>query len=198
MRLFYASFLDSQNMRAYEALVAETSQLAPGAIRPIPARSHHLTMAFLGEVPEGDLNKCLEVLAAVEDSRSFDFSLGQPRILYARRTPRLVCADVEKNAQEIVALQALLRKLLLQRFPDLQLRAHSPHVTLARFKRKAHPKAAGPVADTLATLETPKIPRQDRLVSIQLVKSTLTSSGPTYETVGEARLRSSSGCQPRR
>ena len=194
MRLFYASFLDSENMLGYETLVAEISQLAPGAIRPIPARSHHLTMAFLGEVPEGDLNKCLEALAAMEDSKPFDFSLARPRILYARRTPRLVCADVEENAREIVALQALLRDLLLQRFPDLRLRAHSPHVTLARFKRNAHPKAARPVADALATLEVQRIPRQDRLASIRLVKSTLTSSGPTYESVGEARLRSSLSC----
>jgi 2'-5' RNA ligase len=118
--------------------------------------------------------------------RAFDYSLARPRILYARRAPRLVCADVTDGADQIAALQAQLRDAFIQRFPKFQLRAQSPHVTLARFKRNAHPQTATPVSEALAELPSSALPRSDRLVSIQLVESDLTPSGPVYRRLAEA------------
>jgi 2'-5' RNA ligase len=192
MRLFYASFLNSSNMRAYESMVARISAVGPRVIRPIPAATHHLTMAFLGEIEESDLTLCLEALEAVADSETFDYSLAQPRILYTRRVPRLICADIAEGAEKVAYLQAQLRDAFLERFPQLELRAQSPHITLARFKRHAHPKTARQVSEALAALQTTELPQRDHLESIQLVKSNLTSSGPVYESLGKATLKSPS------
>jgi 2'-5' RNA ligase len=189
MRLFYASFLDSANMLAYESLVTEISTAVPGVIRPIPARSHHLTMAFLGEIGDEDLDQSLQALESTASSQAFDFFLTRPRILYARRSPRLICSDVEEGAERISSLQALLRESILRRFPKSQIRAQSPHITLARFKRNARPRTAQTVSDALSGLAASTLPKSDRLTSVHLVKSTLTSSGPVYESLAEAHLR---------
>ena len=55
MRLFYASFLSSENMQAYESLVAGVVADVPNGLRSIPERTHHLTLAFVGEVADGDV-----------------------------------------------------------------------------------------------------------------------------------------------
>lgn len=189
MRVFYASFLESANMLAYESLVTEISAAVPGVIRPIPARTHHLTMAFLGEIENEDLEQYLHALESTASLRAFDYSLAQPRILYARRSPRLICADVEVGAERISSLQTLLREPILRRFPKSQIRAQSPHVTLARFKRNTRSRTAQPVSDALSSLAESALPKSDRLTSVHLVKSTLTSSGPVYESLAESHLR---------
>ena len=191
MRLFYASFLDSENMRAYETLVASISAAVPNVIRPIPRRTHHLTMAFIGEIDDRDLDRCLQALEPIAGSQAFDYSLGSPRILYARRSPRLICVDVERGAEMIDSLQAVLRESILQRFPRSQIRAQNPHVTLARFKRNARPQSATGVSEALQAQPVPVLSQSDRLVSIHLVRSSLTSSGPVYESLGEVKLAAS-------
>jgi len=192
VRLFYASFLDSQNMEAYEALIARISAAVPNVLRPIPRRTHHLTMAFLGEIEDNDLDRCLQALESTSASPSFDYSLGSPRILYARRSPRLICVDVERGSGEIASLQTLLSDSILQQFPKSEARAQNPHVTLARFKRNARPQSAAAVSEALQTQPLLELPQSDRLLSIHLVRSSLTSSGPVYESLGEAQLAESS------
>lgn len=188
MRLFYASFLDSQNMEAYEALIARISAAVPRVLRPIPHGTHHLTMAFLGEIGDNDLDGCLQALASTVASSTFDYSLGSPRILYARRSPRLICVDVENGAEKIASLQAQLHAAFLRRFPQSQVRAQHPHITLARFTRNARPQSAAAVSSALEAQAPQRLPQSDRLLSIHLVRSSLTSSGPVYESLGEAKL----------
>ena len=188
MRLFYASFLSSENMVAYEALVAEVSAAIPKVLRPIPPKTHHLTMAFLGELDRQDLDGCLEALEAVEESPAIDYSLAEPRILFARRTPRLICTDATDGAEQITSVQRKLRAAFVQRFPSFRLRVQSPHITLARFKRNAHPRSAKRVSEALSVLDESRLPRADRLESVHLVQSTLTSSGPVYESLGKVGL----------
>ena len=189
MRLFYASFLDSVNMLTYESLVDRVSSAVPGVIRTIPNKTHHLTMAFLGEVEDKDLDRCLQTLESPAVKHAFGYSLAPPRILYSRRSPRLICADAEDGEERIISLQSTLRTAFLEHFPEAQIRAQSPHITLARFKRNSHPRVARPVSEALSSLTGFDLPRSDRLTSVHLVKSTLTSSGPVYESLAETHLR---------
>jgi len=188
MRLFYASFLAPENMSAYESLVDRLRTEVPRALRPIPARTHHLTLAFLGDVADGDVDKCLAVLDAATGTPASTFTLGQPRILYGRGRPRLICADLGEGGEHVSRLQQLLCDEILQALPSLDLRPKPPHVTLARFSKKANRQTARKVEEALAIKVDPQPTRTDRLVSIHLVKSSLTPTGPLYENLGEATL----------
>ncbi|MGB5814446.1 MAG: RNA 2',3'-cyclic phosphodiesterase [Thermoanaerobaculia bacterium] len=190
MRLFYASFLDPENMSAYESLVARLQAEVPRALRPIPARTHHLTLAFLGEITDGDVDKCLEVLDSATGTAASSFSLGRPKILYGRGQPRLICADLVEGGEHVAALQEVLRVELLQQLPSLVVRPKPPHVTLARFDRRANRQTARRVEEALARQKDPEQTRTDRLVSVHLVKSSLTPNGPVYESLGEVALSS--------
>lgn len=188
MRLFYASFLDRENMSAYESLVAELRAEVTRALRPIPTHTHHLTLAFLGETDDDDVDKCLAVLDSLKSIPAASFSLGRPRILFGRGRPRLICADVEEGGEHVVRLQQDLCDEILRALPSLDLRPKPPHVTLARFSRRAQRRDGRRVEEALAERELAQPARTDRVVSVKLVNSELTSEGPIYKALGQAVL----------
>ena len=88
MRLFCGSFLGLENMESYGSLAADLAADVPDSLRP--SRMQHLTLVLPGEVPESDVEVIRETLACVQSIPAFSFSLSFPRILYSRRSPRLV------------------------------------------------------------------------------------------------------------
>jgi 2'-5' RNA ligase len=188
MRLFYASFLAAENMSAYESLVDRLQAEVPRALRPIPAATHHLTLTFLGEIADNDVDRCLQVLDSVQDIAATSFELEPPHILYGRGQPRLICAALGDGGDQVSRLQGLLSDELRRVLPALDLRPKPPHVTLARFNRKASRQTARKVEEALSRQLDPGQTLSDDLSSVSLVKSSLTPSGPIYESLGEASL----------
>jgi 2'-5' RNA ligase len=188
MRLFYAAFLDASIVNAYESLVADLAADVPNSLRSVPAGSHHLTLAFLGEVAESDVAGCLDILAFARSIPAFRFSLGPPRILSSRGSPRLICVDLVEGREQVSMLQKDLNAKIAEVLPDCAARGQPPHVTLARFKKHAKRETARRVADALSRREADLRPASDRFGSVHLVRSTLTPAGPIYESLGEAKL----------
>jgi len=188
MRLFIASFLRPENIEAYQSMIDQLVAEASGTLRSVPPGTQHLTLGFLGEIPEQDLAECRGAMAVVESLRAIPISLDPPLILSARKSPRLLKADVSQGAKRVSELQRLLCAELLKRLPQLDIRPKPPHVTLARFKKNASRDAGRKVADLLSRREDASRTMTDLLDRVQLVKSTLTPQGPIYETVGESLL----------
>lgn len=188
MRLFYAAFLSPENMNSYQALVDRLIRAAPGVLRSIPPESHHLTLAFLGERSEDEVENCRADLAALAELGSFSFSLEPPRILVGRGRPRLICVDVGVGTKQVSEVQGALVDHLSRSIPSLKVRPKPPHVTLARFKKNARRTQTAAVQEAIARHFDTSHPWEDRLAEIHLVKSSLTSGGPIYETIQRAHL----------
>lgn len=190
VRLFYATFLSDENMRAYQALVDELIEEVPDALRSIPPTTHHLTLAFLGEIADTDVEVCINSLAGVERQPAFAFTLARPRLLMGRGRPRLICADVADGKEQVSEAQAALTSQLSVHLPALELRPKPPHVTLARFHKRARRSQARRVEESLSRHYDDSAPWQDRFTSVALVRSSLTPSGPVYESLATANLSS--------
>jgi 2'-5' RNA ligase len=188
MRLFYASFLDTGNMTAYEKLVETIQAELPRAIRSVPPGSHHLTHAFLGNVDDREVERFRDLLGVLAGTPAFSFSLGPPRILYGRGAPRLIKIDVEESADRITAIQQRLCREIPRLLPEFNTRPKHPHVTVGRFNKSATRETSRKVEELLAGKPELCGTRTDRLARVELVKSTLTQTGPLYETIGEAVL----------
>jgi len=188
VRLFFATFLSREIMGAYQTLVDRLIEDVPGTLRTIPPQSHHLTLVFLGEIAEGDVDKCTSALQSVERVAAFPISLSQPRILKGRGRPRLICVDINDGKEQVSMVEATLIAHLSKSLPSLDLRPKPPHVTLARFERNARVQQARRVDEATARLYDDSLSWRDRFASVQLVRSSLTPSGPTYKTVAEAHL----------
>jgi 2'-5' RNA ligase len=187
VRLFYAAYLSQENMDAYQALVDDLIREVPGVLRSIPSSTHHLTLAFLGEIAESDVKICSSVLDAVKRFEAFDYALGSPSLLVSRGRPRLIRVSVSEGAEKVRNVQTALLSKLARNLSSIETRSKPPHITLARFKKNAHRPQARRVQAAVDRYDTP-VPDKDQFSCVQLVKSELTPSGPIYETLCEVDL----------
>ncbi len=187
MRLFYAAYLSRENMQAYQALVDYLIREVPGVLRSIPPSTHHLTLAFLGEIAESDADMCSSALDAMKRFEAFDYVLGSPSLLVSRGRPRLIRVSVSEGAEKVREVQTALLSTLTGKLTSIETRSKPPHITLARFKKNAHRPQTRQVQAAIERCDTP-LPVEDHFSRVQLVKSELTASGPIYETLCEIHL----------
>jgi 2'-5' RNA ligase len=188
VRLFFAAFLSRDNMRAYEAFVDHLIEQVPGVLRPIPPQTHHITLAFLGEVAENALTHLRSALDSLADLESFEYSLALPTLLLGRGRPRLLRVDITDNARRVSEIQSTLIIRVRDHLPSLDTRLKPPHATIARCQRNRNPSQAHLIAAALDRLHERSLPEGDTLTSVHLVKSSLTPAGPIYETVCQVAL----------
>ena len=188
MRIFYAAFLGAETSRHFAELVDEVALRLPGVLRPIPAGSVHLTLAFLGEVGAEDVDRCEEVLSLDPAPAAVTMSLATPRVLYGRGSPRLVLTDVGRGAREIASIQRGLCSRLRERFPRQDVKPNPPHATLARFAKGQRREVGRHVEEALGRAAAGGTLAEQTVAEISLVKSTLTPSGPIYEVLKSGPL----------
>ncbi len=170
MRLFYAIFPP----RDVQQKLAEAQTSLRGQWKPVRADQIHLTLGFLGEVPQRDLAR---VRAAARDAArasgpftarvrgtGFFPNEGRPRVWFAR---------AEGDGFEPLALA--LREALPEYLDDG--RPFKAHLTLARRKGPA-PRVPPVVFD----LEFP-------VGQFALVESRLTPKGPIYTVLDTFPLK---------
>jgi len=109
--------------------LAVTQFLLPIA-RPVPPENFHLTLAFLGSLPEDRLE---EVHLALEQITAPVFSLRLSGLgVFGGDKPRSVHATLAPEPM-LERLQAKLARAVLNAGVALQSRRFTPHVTLGRF-----------------------------------------------------------------
>ena len=187
MRLFYAAYLSQENMDAYQAWVDGLIREVPGVLRSIPPKTHHLTLAFLGEIAESNVDMCSSAIDAVKSFEAFDYALGSPSLLVSRGRPRLIRVSVSEGAEKVRKVQTSLLSTLAGNLSSIEIRSKPPHITLARFKKNAHRPQTRRVQAAVDRYDTP-VPDKDHFSRVELVKSELTPSGPIYETLCEVDL----------
>lgn len=188
MRLFYAAYLSRENMEAYQALVDRLIEGAPSVLRSVPHRSHHLTLAFLGEIGEVDLDRCSDALGTLEELEAFPLTLGPPGLLMGRGRPRLIRVGITSGEDLVHRVQTSLISYVTDAIPTLDTRSKPPHITLARFNKSAGKAQTRAIRSALETQTASLLPTRDQFSTVQLVKSSLSPSGPIYETLREVRL----------
>lgn len=190
MRAFLGTFLGESNQAWYHALVGRVLTAHPGVMRRIPDASAHLTWVFIGDLEDTRRDRVLAAATTVSARHgAIPIRLGPPRVLAAGRTPRLICADVVRGADEARRLADDLAAGLRALLPDTSLGPlKSPHVTLARFRRQATRADGRAVAATLAGPGFADATAADRLDRVLLVASSLAPGGSVYTVVGECPL----------
>ncbi len=131
-RLFVALDLPE---RMREGIVAwGREELADPALRPTAAKSLHVTLAFLGYLPERAIEELAAIVTGLEASAPA-IELRDPVPRPERGRPRLFALPVESEG--IFGLEAELReKLLAARLYKPEKRPFWPHLTVARVRRE--------------------------------------------------------------
>jgi 2'-5' RNA ligase len=187
-RLFVALEPPEPVRRRLALLAAELRRGAGRAaddVRWVEPEKIHLTLQFLGAVPE-------ERVAAVTEAVRAAAAAGRPLSLEVKgaggfpnaRRPRVVWAGLAGDVEPLAALaQDLGRRLAPLGFPPDD-RPFSPHLTLGRARdRRGAPGLAGALAHAAQADGAPW-----RAGELVLVESHLSPKGPRYEAVGRFPL----------
>ena len=187
-RLFVALEPPEPVRRRLGAIADELRRAAGRAgdeIRWVPAANVHLTLQFLGAVPE---ERVPAIEAALRDAAAGTRPLalavrGAGGFPNARR-PRVLWAGLEGDLASLAALVAALgARLAKLGFPP-EDRPFSPHLTLGRARdRRGAPGLAGALAGV-----SQEAPAPWRAGEVVLFESHLSPRGPRYEAIARAPI----------
>lgn len=177
LRLFVALDLPEAARAALAAFRAAAAD--PAIWRPVPDEALHLTLAFLGHRPEGDVERVAEALRSAPTTAP-RLTLGRSLALPPRR-PRVLTAAIVDHDGTLAELQAWVSgELAARRLYEPEARPFRPHATVARLR----PDAQAP---------REKVPAPAPVTfygeALTLYQSRLRRDGARYEPLARRGLR---------
>jgi 2'-5' RNA ligase len=163
-----------------------TSKIRFDGVRPIKSNQLHLTLKFLGEVPDAQIRTIKQAIQTIEFP-SFDISLEGMGCFPNLNYIRVVWIGIKQGSENLKQLAELVEeKLNPIGFPK-EKRRFSPHLTLGRIKklRNADKKQLTAIIQNSKTISI-----GDQVIDeLILKKSTLTPKGAIYENLLVAPLK---------
>jgi RNA 2',3'-cyclic 3'-phosphodiesterase len=134
LRLFLALRLPDPVLDAVETWQQQSLQGVRPGIRTVPREHLHITVAFLGHRPAGELPAVLRELRAAASCAPADLRLAPTRYRETRSVAMLALDDLGGGATAFAAdVQARLERIGAYRREG---RPWLPHVTVARFRER--------------------------------------------------------------
>jgi 2'-5' RNA ligase len=150
--------------------------------KPVESDNLHFTLQFLGEVSEEITHEIIQILHTVKFS-SFDVNLKGVGTFPKIKLPRVIWIGTDENGgNTLIQLSKKVREALepLEFFSD---KPFKPHITVFRIKKKIED-----ISNNLENLKRKDFGMQ-RICSIKLKKSELTSNGPIYSDLVEIKAQ---------
>jgi RNA 2',3'-cyclic 3'-phosphodiesterase len=189
MRLFIAIDLDDG---ARKAIADEQRRLkaafddSPSSLKWVRPEQMHLTLVFLGEVPETRVPAVVDNIGEPVAQAPFDLTFAGLGVFPPRGAPNVLWVGASSGEAESIALQRELADRVQRLGIVLERRPFHPHLTLARWKSSRgadRPRALEAVGDAvIATV---------RIDHATLYQSRLSSAGPAYTALARANLSAS-------
>ena len=182
-RLFVAVTLPAEAREAIARLIHALRAADVSGLRLVNPEGVHLTLKFLGNVDRSRVSVLTDALDAVgEGAAPFALQLSGVGAFPERRSPRVLWAGVKGDTEPLTALARRVDDACSTLGFSRERRPFSPHLTLARLRETApsheRQRSATIIKDIgLATTQPFSVQ------AFHLVRSTLTPSGPIYETV---------------
>ncbi len=180
MRCFIAMEVDNPPVRSF---VNELSKVG-AALRVVGPENLHLTLKFLGEVPEDSVDGIQKAMdSSLSDFGPFDTSIYGTGVFPSMSYMRVVWVGFDENRERLIEMQKVLDSTLMPLGFAPDKRFH-PHITIARVKSRK-----GEVQLKEFVLENKDRSFGSTTVdSVHLKKSVLTPKGPVYSTIKEVKL----------
>ena len=145
----------------------------------------HLTLKFIGEVPNSEVEAISSALGEVAGKfRPFEMRFGSIGAFPSPRRPRVVWLGVEPTPELRFIKDDLERRLAELNIPREE-RPYQPHVTLGRTPREAE---AGEFRRLEEITRSLKITDKYRVTHLDLMRSKLGPAGAVHTRLLAARL----------
>lgn len=149
----------------------------------------HLTLAFLGNVPEArvpDLTHAMTGAAAA--CRPFTLALARPGMFGSRARPRVLWVGLGGDLPSLERLHHAVDTAVRAAGFTRPAERFAPHLTLARVPDRYPPDAAVRIAGLVDATHVPPVPPFS-VERIALMRSELLPGGARYHRVADASLK---------
>jgi RNA 2',3'-cyclic 3'-phosphodiesterase len=193
-RTFIAIELGDAARAALARTIAALARELPG-VRFVEPASLHLTLAFLGDLDEAQLELATQATAAAaaaaQVSAPFALNVAGLGSFGPPHAPRVIWAGVGGNLRALTETQRALADELAARGFAREERPFAPHLTLARLKHPLDADAQRWLAQRLAAPAPTGAPIAARELSV--MKSTPLPAGAVYSRLSAFSLGPSGG-----
>ncbi|GIW92977.1 MAG: RNA 2',3'-cyclic phosphodiesterase [Pirellulaceae bacterium] len=147
----------------------------------------HLTLQFLGQVPEIQLpHICKAIGNAVASASPFDVVCTELGVFPDWKRPRVLWLGIGEGYEQLVELQQRVERALQPLGYRGEARRFEPHVTLGRLRR-SDPIPEALRQDVQRTMQNKGQVGFD-VSEVVVFSSQLSRQGPRYEAIGRAEL----------
>jgi len=188
VRSFVALELSDEVRERLSALL-QRLQRTSAAVKWVEPENLHLTLKFLGEVPEERIELIAESLRAVaQATEPFSFTVKGVGGFPDLRRPRVLWVGVEAT-QPLMRLQQLIERAMEQLGFPPEERAYHPHITLGRVKAMAGMEKVREILGEYKDAEFGEV----FVAHLTLFRSDLSREGPTYTPLAKLKFAEISG-----
>ena len=157
-------------------------------IRWVQIHKMHLTLKFLGNIPNSHVDFLNQILTKISDSNSaFDLQINNIGSFPNLKLPRVIWLGVQSSAG-LTSLQKNVDEAVNNLGYEKEARKFSPHLTLGRVHGNLHPNDLQKLRDVLGNFQLGKIDPA-RVDSLHLYQSDLHSEGSVYTKLFSVKLK---------
>ncbi|NQT32632.1 MAG: RNA 2',3'-cyclic phosphodiesterase [Candidatus Omnitrophica bacterium] len=183
IRTFIALELSTEAKEELARIISELEK-ADAIVKWVDPKTVHLTLKFLGSIPEEKVLGISEKLKKIASStRPFDIGLSGVGVFPTWDHIKVIWAGVSEGALESKALAEKIDKAMHEEGFDREKRAFSPHLTLGRMKSVRNKDELKNRAKSLQVN-----PVKSHITSIVFFRSDLTPEGAVHTPLYSAEL----------
>ncbi|WP_321419692.1 RNA 2',3'-cyclic phosphodiesterase [uncultured Desulfobacter sp.] len=151
-----------------------------------PSKNFHLTLKFLGDIPEQTLPCIKTVLSeAIAQSHCFNIKFNRIGFFPNARHPKTIWIGPDKASPELITLKQTIDAKLKRCHQCTKEKNFSPHITLSRIRHKVSPSKL----QKIFNLKTGAITYS--VEQVHLIKSRLSPSGAVHTSIFQANMNAS-------
>ncbi len=155
-----------------------------GDVKWVEPEGMHLTLKFLGEVPDNQITEvCRIVKQVAERHRAFDFAVKEVGA-FGGRSARVLWVGAGLDSPELLDLQQELEDELAEAGWPKEGRQFSGHLTLCRIRNSKAGEKLGQVVNQYKDFDLGTV----RAGSLTVYESQLRPDGPVYTPLGNFTL----------
>jgi len=185
IRTFVAVDINQEVRRRAADLIRRLDE-AGGDVKWVDPEKMHITLKFLGDVPETEVTDvCRAVAGAVQGFGSFEVRFRGAGAFPSVDRPRTIWIGVDEGSDELIELQERVEAGLARLDYPPEARRFRPHLTLGRIRRGGrHLSGLTDLLSQYAEYDA----RSARINEAIVFSSELTRQGPVYMPMGRSKL----------
>lgn len=163
------------------------TQVPQVALKWVETENIHLTVKFLGDISTEQLPQIKGIIQAeLAPFSSFDLRVEELGMYPHRKKPRVIWLGI-RGGDSVIAMHKKLDRALVEADIPQEGRAYSPHLTIARVRRRTDPDTIKLIGSRLSNFKVDSLGTLT-VDQVHFYQSELTRQGPIYTRLSSVSL----------